>query len=110
LADDERATALGQRVENATERGRVFLHKLGVGLAERFERAAAGLLVGRSAAVLGRGAQSRLDHDSVRHLLSEAGEEAGECLSRPLRAGRNEQVVAPTRSDPISTGARTPSA
>jgi hypothetical protein len=52
VVDDEGIAAVGQAVEDAAERGaeplRVLRDELGIGLAERFERAASRLLVGRA--------------------------------------------------------------
>ena len=88
----------------ATERGaeplRVFCDELRIGLAERPERAASCLLVGRAPAVLDLRPQARFEHDPGRHFLAECGEEAGERLRRTLGAGRDREVVAAPKACP----------
>src|SRR5262249_40690312 len=102
VPDGQGATVLGERVEDAAERGAQTLrlggHELGIGTPKRLEVGPRRLGVGLAPPALGFGTEPPLDDRAAGHAFTEPGEEARQRLRRPLRTRRDEEVVTARQS------------
>jgi hypothetical protein len=97
VTDGQGPASLGERGEDASEGGPqprlLGFDEVRVGDAERSQVGLPGLCVDLAPAPLGLRAQTGLDDHPAGHARAEPGEEARQCLRRPLHAGGDEHRV-----------------